>query len=85
MGEIGELVKTYGFDMETPFPVEEYQERVVAERSELAEKIDKLSDFIMATKLDTLTDGEADRLVRQLILMLKYSNVLGERIAAFKD
>ena len=28
MGEIGELVKTYGFDMETPFPVEEYQERV---------------------------------------------------------
>jgi len=28
MGEISELVKTYSFEMENPFPVEEYQERV---------------------------------------------------------
>lgn len=60
-----------------------HQERVVAEKAELDEKITKLSDFSNGDLFKTLPEDEKERLKRQFNLMRDYSAVLGERIAAF--
>ena len=60
-----------------------HQERVVTEKDELDTKIEKLSSFISSDVYSTLTEAEQSRLGRQLGLMQQYSDVLGERIAAF--
>jgi hypothetical protein len=60
-----------------------HQERVVNEKSELDAKIEKLDSFIHAEIYATLGDDERMRLMRQFCHMKDYSNVLGERIAAF--
>ena len=57
-----------------------YQERVVTEKRELDERADRLEQFI---KSRTLPAVEQERMRRQLVIMRKYSEVLGERIAAF--
>ena len=61
-----------------------HQQRVVDEKSELDEKATKLSDFIgnnpMFEKLDP---EEQERMKVQNDLMWQYSEVLGQRIAAF--
>ncbi len=63
--------------------MEPYQERVVAEVKELREKHDALCGFIMTPQFDGLPDDERNRLSRQAIYMMKYAQVLDERIAAF--
>jgi hypothetical protein len=60
-----------------------HQQRVVIERSELDEKRDKLIVFIGGDIYRTLDKVEQSRLNRQLEAMTLYSNILGERIAAF--
>jgi len=60
-----------------------HQERVVAEKTELDSKIEKLDTFRHGDIYHTLTVAERDRLTRQYAHMKDYSNVLGERIAAF--
>lgn len=60
-----------------------YQERVVAEKRELDERGDKLDQFILSDRFGTLPTAEQERMKRQLEIMGKYSEVLGERIAAF--
>lgn len=60
-----------------------YQERVVAEKRELDERGDKLDQFILSDRFGTLPAAEQERMKRQLEIMGKYSEVLGERIAAF--
>lgn len=60
-----------------------HQERVVAEKSELDEKIVKLTSFIGGSIYRTLPEQEQSRLNRQLEAMRLYSNVLTERIDAF--
>jgi hypothetical protein len=60
-----------------------HQERVVTERNELDEKRDKLITFIGGDIYRTLDKVEQSRLNRQLEAMTLYSNILGERIAAF--
>ena len=60
-----------------------HQERVVAEKADLDEKIGKLDVFIHGTIYPTLDEAERARLMRQLCHMRDYSNVLTERIAAF--
>jgi hypothetical protein len=60
-----------------------HQERVVAEKSELDTKIVKLDAFRHGDIYHTLSVAERDRLTRQYAHMKDYSNVLGERIAAF--
>jgi hypothetical protein len=64
--------------------MEEYQERVVAERKELESKIDKLDNFIKSDAYNKLGDIDRVLLVRQLSAMNMYSNVLQERIDYFK-
>ncbi len=61
-----------------------HQERVMAEKKELDEKLEKLSDFIFKGDLfGTLDSKEQDRLRRQYTFMSGYSDVLRERITAF--
>lgn len=60
-----------------------YQERVVAEKRELDERGDKLDQFILSEEFGTLPAEEQERLRWQLQIMGEYSEVLGERIAAF--
>lgn len=64
-----------------------FQERVVAEKADLDEKITKLAVFTNPNGpiFPTLPEDEQDRLNRQLTLMSNYSEVLGQRIAAFKE
>ena len=60
-----------------------HQERVVTERSELAEKLDKLNSFTRSKIFDALDTREQNRLIRQAVVMGQYVEVLDERIAAF--
>lgn len=61
-----------------------HQERVVAEKAELDDKLVKLIKFVESSPLFTsLPEDEKTRLVRQAGVMREYSNILGERIAAF--
>jgi hypothetical protein len=60
-----------------------HQERVIAEKKELDERGAKLDQFILSEKFGTLPAAEQERMKRQLEIMGKYSEVLGERIAAF--
>lgn len=61
-----------------------FQERVVEEKKQLDDKIDKLRFFIHAN--DTyaeLPQAEQMRLVYQLDVMTRYSTILMERIENF--
>ena len=63
-----------------------HQERVVAEKKELDEKLVKLHAFCFGsdTKIfGTLPPEERDRLESQYTVMKQYSDILGQRIAAF--
>lgn len=62
-----------------------HQERVVTEKSELDEKRYKLTAFTFSDTFAALPKEEQERLNRQHSIMEQYSNVLGERIAAFTD
>lgn len=62
-----------------------YQRRVVAEASELNGKLKKLSEFIAGDTFGTVNAAERSRLVRQMRVMVEYSNILTERISAFGD
>lgn len=60
-----------------------HQQRVVDEKTDLDVKIEKLEAFIEGEIFSSLSDEEKDRLNLQLVTMDKYSDILGERIAAF--
>lgn len=63
-----------------------HQQRVVQEKEELDEKLSKISAFIDSPNF-TITvkdENEIARLVCQEEIMKDYSEILAERIAAFK-
>ncbi len=60
-----------------------HQQRVVTEKKELDEKLEKLKSFFGTEIFLGLGDAEIDRMKRQADYMSAYSDVLGERIAAF--
>jgi len=60
-----------------------YQERVVTEKVDLDIKLTKLESFFQTETYATLEVLERVRLKAQAYHMRQYSNVLGERIAAF--
>jgi hypothetical protein len=62
-----------------------FQQRVVDEKKELDERLAKLNDFWNNPIFGTLPDAEKVRLEKQSLLMQSYSEILGERIAAFDD
>ena len=62
-----------------------HQQRVVDEKTELDKKAKALSDFIGLNPIfETIETQERERLKRQNDIMWQYSEVLGERIEAFK-
>jgi hypothetical protein len=60
-----------------------HQQRVVTEKQDLDEKLEKLNAFGRGDVFPTLPAEEQERLIRQSKIMDQYSVVLGERIAAF--
>jgi hypothetical protein len=61
-----------------------HQVRVVNEKNELDERLDKLLVFINSSPVfETLDAAEKGRLWQQAGVMRWYSQILGDRIAAF--
>lgn len=60
-----------------------HQERVVAEKAELDDKIAKLEAFLRTDTYLKLDTDERIRLKDQHRFMIGYSNALARRIAAF--
>ena len=64
--------------------MQEFQQRVLDEKKDLDDKLDKLKAFINTDeKFLRLSVGEQLRLERQAEIMQDYSDVLTERIASF--
>lgn len=63
-----------------------YQERVIGEKKQLDDKLFRLGQFILDSGCyNLLPIEEVQRLNRQMKAMEDYSDVLGERIAAFSN
>lgn len=60
-----------------------HQLRVLQEKCELDERIEKLRAFIGTGVFDKLKEAEQWRLRKQIIAMDQYSEILRQRIAAF--
>lgn len=60
-----------------------HQQRVVDEKIALDEKMAKLDAFGDTAIFTGLPQAERERLKRQAVAMREYSDILGERIAAF--
>lgn len=61
-----------------------YQQRVVEEKAQLDERIEKLAAFRNGEKFLAISDlSEQRRLVEQLQIMREYSHILAERILHF--
>ena len=63
--------------------MQDFQKRVVDEKTELDEKREKLGAFKNTDAFARLPWQEQERLNTQAHIMTMYSAVLGERIAAF--
>jgi hypothetical protein len=63
--------------------MEAFQQRVVDEKTDLDGKIERLGAFIQGSTYLKLPAAEQERLKTQVHWMKKYTEVLGERIAAF--
>lgn len=67
-----------------PFPnMPLHQQRVVIEKLELDEKIEKLAAFRETLKFKATIPQEQKRLTDQLQVMREYSHILAERILHF--
>jgi hypothetical protein len=60
-----------------------HQQRVVQEKKELDEKVVALAKFFTTDTFHNLSANEQTMLHRQIIVMGKYSQILGDRIALF--
>lgn len=65
--------------------MEAYQLRVIQEKKDLDEKLEKLSAFLLNERFLSLPPDEQARLSIQRFCMDGYSKILGERILAFKQ
>jgi hypothetical protein len=63
-------------------PISRYQQRVLEEHRDLAERIDKLTGFFIDPLHDTLDTAEQDRLTNQWYWMAGYKRCLEMRIKA---
>jgi len=65
--------------------MEIYQTRIIAEKSELDSKREKLAEFTRTEMFRSLPEQEMKLFVRQAVFMELYSDTLAERIALFHD
>ena len=61
-----------------------HEDRVVAEKTQLDDRLERLTKFLVTEIYAELPSEEQVRLKRQKFCMEQYSETLGERIAAFK-
>ena len=64
--------------------LEPHQYRLLNERAELRDRLEKLDLFIHSTAFPNVPPPERDRLQRQANHMGEYLNVLNERVAAIE-
>lgn len=88
MPEGEEMFKFHGYSGACPKPpmpprLQPHEQRVVAEKADLDEKLNRLRAFIDGDVFVGLDGAEKDRLRRQAVYMGAYSAVLGDRIDAF--
>lgn len=60
-----------------------HQERVIEEKRELDERIEKLGNFFESKPFQSVGAEERGRMGRQFMIMKELSSVLGDRIRAF--
>jgi len=60
-----------------------FQQRVVTERDELAEKLTSLDSFIGGEIFKVIPAEEKIRLAKQAVVMKEYLDILNDRINAF--
>jgi hypothetical protein len=60
-----------------------FQERVIDEKAQLDDRLDKLSAFLKRASSQQVPGPERARLLLQENVMQQYSRILAERIAAF--
>ena len=63
--------------------MEEYQQRVIEEKADIAEKVCKLERFIDESDDHAISQAEQQRLGIQLNVMRAYGLILQQRIDAF--
>lgn len=64
--------------------MQDYQQRVIDEKTELDAKLERLTTFITGSSIyAALPEVEKDCLSRQHTAMTQYSGILAERIAGF--
>lgn len=61
-----------------------FQDRVRAEKAALDDNLSRLTPFLESERFASLSSDEQGRMRRQHSIMMQYSEVLGERIAAFQ-
>lgn len=66
-----------------PTPAQDFRDRVIAEKNELGERLEKLRAFIGTEKFAALPSDEKERLQAQSEHMGMYLSILVARIAAF--
>jgi hypothetical protein len=64
--------------------MQDFQDRVVVEKTELDHKIERLRSFVNGRVFSSLDGEEQQRMTIQLSYMDAYSEILGQRIGAFK-
>ena len=69
--------------MERGYEMEDYQQRVIEEKKELDEKINKLRIFLGASPFKSLTVENQSLLKDQYVVMAQYSTILAKRIDLF--
>jgi hypothetical protein len=71
-----------GISMTTQYA--DWQQRVIAERDEVQERLSKLEPFLDSINFTNLDADNQDLLVEQAHIMDEYVNVLNRRIALFE-
>lgn len=62
-----------------------FKSRLIAEQSELNEKVDKLSSFVVSDNFDKIDPKQQDLLNKQLPVMQEYNTILKDRINLLQD
>ena len=63
--------------------MKDFQQRVVDEKCDLDEKIERLDEFLYTDIFAKLNDGDRGLLQAQYIIMSNYSGILQSRIEGF--
>ena len=78
------VFKNSYLDMGDVAHLQPHQQRVVAEKVELEDRLTKLNAFVQSVRFATVDSDERSRLLTQVQVMSMLLSVLEERIAAFQ-